>query len=375
MPGLIEQQRQTPVTDENVYNTTTSYDPERVQINEGQDTVQGRIQSVIDQNSPLIQGARTRAAQTSSRRGLLNSSMAVQSGEKAVFDSALPIAQQDAATYYDARTRNADAGNRALEYGANAENQMSLQAAGIIGQSRLQAEQGDISSRLQSEQGDITSRLQAEQADIEERLINADGAVRQQLLERQGQIQADLARLEGEIQLGTIAAQGDVNSRLQAERGEIDLQLQEADAATRERLLERQGEIDAQLQELRNTGAQELADIEGRWRQVIQTSQNAAALYAATADAIGSILANPDIRNNQKQSLVNQQRDLLENGLALVSGMGDVDYGDLLDFGSTTGTGNTGNTGIVEDVPDGTLRRDYGVVEDAIRGIAAARGG
>lgn len=96
-------------------------------------TVQGQVANIIDADSPLMQQASTRALQQSNGRGLLNSSLGVQAGQAALYDAALPMAQQDASTYADAaRTNageanttarfNADAGNTAGQFNADARN-------------------------------------------------------------------------------------------------------------------------------------------------------------------------------------------------------------------------------------------------------------
>lgn len=59
-------------------------------------SVSKQLSTVLDSNSPLLTRARTRAAQESNRRGLLNSSLAVQAGEAAALNVALPIASQQA---------------------------------------------------------------------------------------------------------------------------------------------------------------------------------------------------------------------------------------------------------------------------------------
>ena len=59
--------------------------------------VSGRLQGLLSNRSPYIERARTRAKQTANRRGLMNSSIAAGAGEAAAIDSALPIAQGDAA--------------------------------------------------------------------------------------------------------------------------------------------------------------------------------------------------------------------------------------------------------------------------------------
>jgi hypothetical protein len=55
-----------------------------------------QVNKVIAEDSPLMQQAAAKASQAANSRGLLNSSMAVQAGQAAVMDRALPIAQYDA---------------------------------------------------------------------------------------------------------------------------------------------------------------------------------------------------------------------------------------------------------------------------------------
>lgn len=74
-------------------------------------TVQTQLEQIIAADSPLMQQARARALQAANERGLLNSSMAVTAGQSALYDAAMPIAQQDASTYADAGRFNADASN------------------------------------------------------------------------------------------------------------------------------------------------------------------------------------------------------------------------------------------------------------------------
>lgn len=70
-------------------------------------TVSGQLESVLANDSPLMQQARTRAMQAMNSRGLTNSSMAVGAADSAMYDAALPIAQGNAAVYSDAAKTNA----------------------------------------------------------------------------------------------------------------------------------------------------------------------------------------------------------------------------------------------------------------------------
>lgn len=101
-------------------------------------TVQGQIKAIIDENSPLQQQAETRSLQKMNARGLMNSSIAVGAGQSALYDAAAPIAAADAATY--ARAGEFDAGakqqvnlanqgstNTAKQFNAGSTNQVNSQ--------------------------------------------------------------------------------------------------------------------------------------------------------------------------------------------------------------------------------------------------------
>ena len=104
-------------------------------------TVQGQMSNILDGNSPLMQRAKTRAAQEANKRGLLNSAMGVQAGEEAVLTAALPIAQQDADTYKTQALTNQDWQNK---YGADS-NAYQFNSA-LSSQEYQQKTASDISS-------------------------------------------------------------------------------------------------------------------------------------------------------------------------------------------------------------------------------------
>lgn len=108
-------------------NTVTTYSPQTRQVNQPTETVQGQVTSILAKDSPLMQRARTIAAQGMAQRGLVNSSMAQGAGVAAMTDRALPMAQQDANTYSSTAAENMNAQNRAAEFGAGAANQFGVQ--------------------------------------------------------------------------------------------------------------------------------------------------------------------------------------------------------------------------------------------------------
>lgn len=89
------------------------------------ETVAGQIAGIIAQNSPLSQLAETRSLQRMNERGLINSGMAVGEGQKALYDSALPIATADANVYGNAANINVGTANDFAKTNAATQNQIN----------------------------------------------------------------------------------------------------------------------------------------------------------------------------------------------------------------------------------------------------------
>jgi hypothetical protein len=100
-------------------------------------TVEGRINRIINADSPFMQQARSRSMEQANARGLANTSMAITAGESAAYDAALPIAQTDAATFAKAAGYNADQTNQFAVTNVNAENQFKLQDKQVQGEKDL----------------------------------------------------------------------------------------------------------------------------------------------------------------------------------------------------------------------------------------------
>jgi hypothetical protein len=89
-------------------------------------TVQGRIASIVDPNSPIVQQAQAQAKIDAAGRGLSNTSMAVTAGQAAAYQAALPIAQADAATAAKAAGYNANTANDFAGKNIDSSNQFAL---------------------------------------------------------------------------------------------------------------------------------------------------------------------------------------------------------------------------------------------------------
>lgn len=77
-----------------------------------EDTVAWQMDKLLDEQSPYITQARQTGKEYAASRGLLNSSMGAQASQRAAIESALPIAQQDASTYFSQGINNQNLANQ-----------------------------------------------------------------------------------------------------------------------------------------------------------------------------------------------------------------------------------------------------------------------
>lgn len=125
------------------------------------ETMGGQVNDLLKTDNPIMQTARTQAAQAANSRGLLNSSMAVQSGEQAAINSALPIAAQDASVFHDTAARNMAAQNEAGQFNATAQNQSKLLEQQGQNEQTLQKLRGDQATAVATIEANFKTLMQA----------------------------------------------------------------------------------------------------------------------------------------------------------------------------------------------------------------------
>lgn len=89
-------------------------------------TVQGRMEGLLSEGSKYMKLAESKANEMSNQRGLLNSTMAVGSAQRANIEAALPIAQQDASTFDTRERTNQGYLNQASQFNAGQDQEMEL---------------------------------------------------------------------------------------------------------------------------------------------------------------------------------------------------------------------------------------------------------
>jgi hypothetical protein len=127
-----------------------------------QETVSGQLTGLIAGDSKYIQSAKASGMATANERGLLNSTMAAGTAEKAAIDAAAPIAAQDASTYAASGLSSQNANQEQAQSQLNAIFKSISDAQSLYNGMQLQEQKGQIDSGLQAQQGKITSDLQAQ---------------------------------------------------------------------------------------------------------------------------------------------------------------------------------------------------------------------
>lgn len=268
---------------------TTSYAPERRVVDAAKETVSGQLDRALSSGSPLIDRARAGATQNANSRGLINSTMAVQAGEAAAIDAALPIASADAGVYGNVAAANQQYGNQAGQFNAGATNTAALQKSSAANQGLLQKTGAEQAQELQKQNIAGQSHLQTQRTQDTKELAGVELAAQKELQTMRDTQAANIENIRAQNQIA--------------------------------------------LQELRGGQAEKVLGIESEYRNLLQTSVSATNLYGGLLNAMTSVATNSTMDTAAKQQAVTNMTTWLEAGLGLLGGVSGYDLGSLLTFG------------------------------------------
>ena len=132
--------------------------------------VSNQLNNLMNQEGAYLSNARRRGLEQANRRGMLNSSIAAGSAERAGIEAAMPIASADAAAYGTAQTQNMEALNQNLMQQRDIMNQQaiaasSLTAAGVSAGMQAQIAREQMAAELQAQREQLA--YQGEQAGLD----------------------------------------------------------------------------------------------------------------------------------------------------------------------------------------------------------------
>ena len=199
--------------------------------------VAGRVNSLVSSGSPLLQTARTKAAQNSAKRGLMNSSIGVQAGEQAVIETATPIASADASLYQQQALTNQNARNTANIQNAGNAIQAGTQGRSLMEQARLE----DKRLTQNQQQFDTTTGIERDRMAQQQSQFTAQQAQQMDLARMDIDSRRELAEIEARFK-NDIQSSANISqawSTLQEQIGRIQNN-PELDPATKTQLIQNQ---------------------------------------------------------------------------------------------------------------------------------------
>ncbi len=200
------------------------------------ETVEGRLNNLLSENSTYMQSARASGERTAQSRGLLNSSLAAGASQQAAIEAGLPIAQQDSTSMVNAGM----AGYQGQIQGALNTQQGSIEGelarqsyeqslGGIAAQeaasSRLSAQEAAQQAGLSEQEANQVLQLSQYQGLISSGLLAQEGSQELALSQYQAGASSDLSYQEylQEFSLGELS--GTITSNLSAQEHEQDMEL------------------------------------------------------------------------------------------------------------------------------------------------------
>lgn len=161
-------------------------------------TVQGQIKGIIDQNSPLMQQAVSRANEQMNSRGLLNSSIGVGAAQGALYDAAMPIATADANTYANAGRYKADVANSTSQFNANASNTANQFTAQQQNEALQADAKNSLTAQVSNQDAGVKTATQQYDGALKIAMQNADSATKMQLQNVDAFTKQTLAQIEAQ---------------------------------------------------------------------------------------------------------------------------------------------------------------------------------
>lgn len=237
-------------------------------------TVQGQIRNVIAEDSPLMQQAATRGLQQANKRGLMNSSMAVQSGQAALYDAAMPIATQDANTFAQAGQFNAQAGTQVSMANAAARN---------------------AAAQFKAQTATDVSKFNAD-------TLFKSGVINQEQANKMAMFNASELNKSTQLEFQT------------------DADVQKFNASESNALLKLG--MDSQTK-------MALANIEASYKMLMQTSASSAEVYKTLVGQMGSILGNKDMDAAAKAAAIGNLVGALNASLGVLGSINNLDLPEL----------------------------------------------
>lgn len=309
-------------------DTDFAYDPRDESL------VQNQITGLLDPNSDLMRKAISQAQGYSAGRGLQSSSIGSETALSTMIDKAMPIAQQDAATYGNAdqlgwqNSFTADQNNLSREHDAS-----------------MFDKQGELTTNLQNDQlqfnNDQNNANRNQEAELQYLqyqqnlgLLDAQGQQQLQQLNAQQQFQAEMQDLQYQQSLGTLDAEGAQRLQELNAQQSFNMDMQNLTYNQNMSTLDKQAELQERRDELlnqfdvdkvNNAFLQDLEKTQLTWEHddaVFERNLNGqfqleyktatATAYNSYLEQVAAVFSNPNMTPEQQTAGANYLKQMFE---------------------------------------------------------------
>lgn len=307
--------------------------------------VEKRMLGLLDQNNDYMRNANTKGLQYANQRGLINSSIAAGAARQAALEAALPIAQQDANSFFQQGRANQDAENAARTANMNAINEARrttaqfadnaasdnlaalMQARSDNANAVNSARQFTAGAANDASRDNLAALMQARSANAAAKndasRFSADAA------NRAGEFNATAANRANEYNqsmlFDTMSRNQDALNRAREFNTQMEADFQSAYANTAYN--EQFAKIDAQLQQslkaVEQRYALELEDLKQTYEVAKNLDTVVGDVYRQNADALSKILSNPSIKGDSLNDRVEMIMANTRSSLEFLTGIGE----------------------------------------------------
>lgn len=321
-------------------------------------TVQGQVRNIVDAGGPLMQRAETKALQGANRRGLANSTMAVTAGQTALYDAAMPMAQQDANTFAQSGAFNATAQNEQSRDNSQLQTQVNLTNAGARNEAaQFGAQAGNQASMFNAENSTRNAQLNADRA-LQAGIVNQEQANRMAALAAENINRAAEFNITSDAQMqqfniDAALKAGIVNQQQANELSKFNAastnEMSQFNASESNKMSQFQAGLNADIAKFNASQSNDLlklgmdsetkialGNIEAQYKVLMQTSASGAEVYKQAMNNITQILSNEDMDEGAKRTAVQNITQTLNASLGIVGQISNLELPEL-DFGDAPG--------------------------------------
>jgi hypothetical protein len=294
------------------------------------DKVDTEVSRITQADSPLMRQARADGYAAANKRGLINSSMAVNAAQQSVLNAALPMAQQNAQQTAQKNLSSQDYGqSRGLQdqkfgFDTKLSEQGYEQSRGLQDQkfgfdTKLSEQNFQQSTELQGQKFGYDRTLAADQSFYTKNQIDQENAWKSGLLQQENEWKSKLAGEDFARQTSATQQKADLESRLQAERST------QASA-----LAAQQAQYQQSLAQLDADSRKWISSLQADTASKGQAAAMLAEMERAYSSNIQSIAANTQLPAEERDKYLSQFKTLRESSL----NMFEQFYGYSVDWGT-----------------------------------------